>query len=136
VAFPTVFNQDWTVNSSTNPAKLGSILIFYGTGWQPTFAPLADGQIATVAQDFCNGACQASALLNGGIVLPFGGGNPVGYPATVLYGGAAPGVIAGISQFNVQLGTSPNMGDGTYVIELQGPTGAVISASTEVKSGQ
>ena len=134
--FPAIFNQDWTVNSSTNPAKPGSILIFYGTGWQPIFAPLADGQIATVAQDFCLGTCQALALLNGGVVLPFGGGNPVGYPAKVLYGGAAPGEIAGVSQFNVLLGASPNMGDGTYVIELQGPTGAVISARAVVKSGQ
>lgn len=136
VAFPTVFNQDWTVNSGTNPAKPGSILIFYGTGWQPTFAPLADGQTATVAQDFCLGACQASALLNGGVVLPFVGGDPTPYPAAVLYGGAAPGVIAGISQFNVRLGTSPQMRDGNYVIELQGPSGATISASAQVKAGQ
>jgi uncharacterized protein (TIGR03437 family) len=126
------------VNSGTNPAKSGSILIFYGTGWQPTFAPLADGQIATLAEDFCHGACRASALLNGVVVLPFSGGNAVGFPATVLYGGAAPGAIVGITQFNVQLGTWPNTGDGdsTYVIELQDPTGAVISASARVKSGQ
>ena len=134
LVFPTTFNQDWTVNSAANPAKPGSIVIFYGTGWQTAFGPLADGQVATAAQDVCLGGCQALALLNGGVVLPFVGGNPVGYPATVLYGGAAPGEIAGVSQFNVQLGTSPGMGDGTYVIELHGPTGATISARAEIRA--
>ncbi|HUA83079.1 MAG TPA: SBBP repeat-containing protein [Bryobacteraceae bacterium] len=89
-AYSGVLNQDGTLNSQTNPAKSGSIATFYATGLQTNFAPLADGQIATAALDLCGGAC---ASTNG----------------TVLYGGAAPDLVAGVSQFNVQLGTSTGL---------------------------
>jgi len=69
-------------------AKSGSIVTFYATGWQPSFSPLANGQVATSAQDRCQGTCQA------------------GSNATVLYGGAAPDIVTGVSQFNVLLGNS------------------------------
>jgi uncharacterized protein (TIGR03437 family) len=61
VAFPTVFNQDGTVNTTSNPAPANSILTFYGTGWQSSFGSLADGQIATTAQDFCQNICTVSS---------------------------------------------------------------------------
>jgi uncharacterized protein (TIGR03437 family) len=94
-AFAPVINEDGTVNSTTNPAKSGSIVTFYATGWQTSFAPLADGQVATIAQDSCFGACQ--------VFLP-NVANPGSF--AVLYGGAAPGFIAGVTQFNVRLGTT------------------------------
>ncbi|HTB11722.1 MAG TPA: SBBP repeat-containing protein [Bryobacteraceae bacterium] len=93
-AFAPVINQDGTINSTSNPAKSGSIVSFYATGWQDSFAPLADGQIATVAQDACLGSCQATVLNTQ---------NPQNF--AVLYGGAAPGFVAGVTQFNVKLGT-------------------------------
>ena len=55
-ANPTVINQDGTINSNSNPAPGGSIVTFYVTGFQFNFAPLADGQVATVAN---NDACFA-----------------------------------------------------------------------------
>jgi uncharacterized protein (TIGR03437 family) len=90
-ALPTVLNQDGTVNSQTNPAKSNSIVTFYATGWQSSFYPLTDGQVATTALDVCEAtlrtqACQA--------VPPPGVYSP---PATVLYGGAAPGIVAGVT---------------------------------------
>jgi hypothetical protein len=33
-----VMNQDETVNSQTNPAKTGSVVTFYATGWQGRYA--------------------------------------------------------------------------------------------------
>jgi len=101
-ALPTVLNQDGTVNSQTNPAKSNSIVTFYATGWQANFSPaLADGQVATTALDVCQAtlrtqACQAAPPP--GVYAP---------PATVLYGGAAPGIVAGVTQFNVQIGPVP-----------------------------
>lgn len=95
-AFPTVVNQDGTINSQTNPAKGASTVTFYATGWQSNFSPLADGQVATVAEDACQGACQA-----------FSNSNLNGPTATVLYGGAAPGIVAGVTQFNVHIGALP-----------------------------
>ena len=53
-ANPTVIDQDGTINSMSNPAPGGSIVTFYVTGFQSSFAPLADGQVATVAN---NDAC-------------------------------------------------------------------------------
>jgi uncharacterized protein (TIGR03437 family) len=93
-AFPTVLNQDGTINSSSSPAKSGSIVTFYATGWQANY-PLADGQVANSAQNIC--------LLN--ISCPVVQTNTI-YPAsgTVLYAGAAPGVVAGVSQLNIQIG--------------------------------
>jgi uncharacterized protein (TIGR03437 family) len=105
-AFTPVFNQDGTLNSQSNPAQGGSIIKFYGTGWQSNFAPLADGQVATAMQDTCLGACTASASFGSFEPGGFGGGIQfVNLPATALYGGAAPGFVAGVTQFSVQLGT-------------------------------
>jgi uncharacterized protein (TIGR03437 family) len=98
-AFPGVLNQDGTINSQTNPAKGGSIVTFYATGWQPTFSPLADGQVATTAQDMCEGTCRA------------------GSNATVVYGGAAPGIVAGVSQFNILVVTLP-ANPSAYMLDL------------------
>ena len=73
-------------------------MTFYATGWQSSFAPLADGQVATSPQDSCQGTCQVTAL------------NTPAPPANfkVSYAGAAPGIVAGVTQFNVQLGTTGN----------------------------
>ena len=103
-AFAPVLNQDGTINSQSNPAKSGSIVTFYATGWQSNFSPLADGQVPTAAQDVCLGACRASA--GTAVSVPFR--NPISLPVTVLYGGAAPQLVAGVTQFNVQLGAFPN----------------------------
>jgi uncharacterized protein (TIGR03437 family) len=107
LAFAPVFNQDGTINSKSNPAPGGSSVTFYVTGWQADFSPLADGQAATVAQDVCLGACNASAATGG--VFPFGPPR-ITIGAAVLYGGAAPGFVVGVTQFNVLLGTYPASG--------------------------
>ena len=100
-SFAPVVNGDGTINCNTNPAAGGSIVTFYATGWQSNFPGLSDGQVATAARDACLGSCQASVLIPS---VPF---NP-GYvlPAIVLYGGAAPGLVAEDTQFNVQLPTA------------------------------
>ncbi|HTB11723.1 MAG TPA: SBBP repeat-containing protein [Bryobacteraceae bacterium] len=104
-AFPTVLNQDGTVNSQTNPADGGSVVTFYATGWQSSFAPLADGEVATVAQDACQGTCRLST------------------EGTLLYGGAAPGIVAGVTQINVQLGLyPPSINPFLFQISVTGPS--------------
>jgi uncharacterized protein (TIGR03437 family) len=135
-AFAQVLNQDGTINSQSNPAHGGSIVTFYATGWQPSFPSLSDGQNATVAQDACNGACQASATAYNyvTICLGFCFAKPAitviaSITATVLYGGAAPGLVAGISQFNVQLGTPPaSIGTNQFSVNVTGgPANASVS---------
>ena len=111
-AFSTVFNSDWTVNSPNNPAHPGSYVTVYATGAQQNFAPLADGQIATAAKDLCQGLCGATlTAFYPPVCVGFCFARPAAVSsipliATILYGGAAPGAVAGITQFNVQLGTA------------------------------
>jgi uncharacterized protein (TIGR03437 family) len=97
-AFPTVLNQDGTVNSQNNPARGGSTVTFYATGWQSSFFPLTDGQIATTAQNTCQAPTTCPVTPASGVFAP---------SATVSYGGAAPGMVAGVSQVNVQIGAVP-----------------------------
>jgi uncharacterized protein (TIGR03437 family) len=87
--YPVVLNHDGTVNSQANPARVGSYVTFYATGVQPDFYPFTDGQVASVAKDFCLGSCTVTGDAYA--------------TATLLYGGAAPGIVAGVSQWNVQI---------------------------------
>jgi uncharacterized protein (TIGR03437 family) len=113
-AFPTVLNQDGTINSSSNPAKNGSTITFYATGWQANFSPLADGQVATTARDFCALGCQ---------IASFSVDSP---PATVSYGGVAPGIVAGVTQFNVHIeGFHAGNGALRFDFEVIGPPTSV-----------
>jgi uncharacterized protein (TIGR03437 family) len=106
-AFPTVLNQDGTVNTPSNPAKSGSMVSIYATGWQSNFPGLADGQVATTMQDTC--PCQVTTL---------NAQNPSNF--TVLYGGTAPGFVAGVTQFNVHLGTTGSQSEIGVNLEIFG----------------
>jgi uncharacterized protein (TIGR03437 family) len=109
-AFPPVLNQDGTVNTPTNPAKSGSTVSIFATGWQSNFSSLADGQVATAQQNSCLGACQ---------IVTLNAQNPANF--SVLYGGPAPGYIAGVTQFNVHLGTTASQSEIGISLEIFGP---------------
>jgi uncharacterized protein (TIGR03437 family) len=108
--FPPVLNQDGTVNTPINPAKSGSTVSIFATGWPSNFFGLADGQVATTMQDSCLGACQITTL---------NAQSPANF--TVLYGGAAPGFIAGVTQFNVHLGTTASQSEIGINLQIFGP---------------
>jgi uncharacterized protein (TIGR03437 family) len=100
-ANPAVINQDGTLNPSSNPAPGGSIVTFYVTGFQFSFAPLADGQVATVANnDACFALQSAGCGISAETVALFRAAS-LSVPTTVLYAGAAPGMVAGVTQFNL-----------------------------------
>jgi uncharacterized protein (TIGR03437 family) len=77
-------NQDGSVNSLGNPAKVGSIVLFWATGTGAYFGAI-DGQIQSGPGSTCN--CSMA---------------PQG-DVTLLYAGAAPGTVSGITQFNVKV---------------------------------
>lgn len=89
-----VLNQDYSVNSYSNPAAAGSILMVFGTGFGSLDPPAQDGQIA--------GAIARTTLP---VTASIGG-----LPADVLYAGAAPGLVAGMVQVNLRVpsGLTPN----------------------------
>jgi uncharacterized protein (TIGR03437 family) len=114
MGFAAVLNEDGTLNSRANPAKSGSVVKFYATGWETDFTPLTDGEIARTLVDRCQGNCiGAGSTPNPSVRLP----------VRVLYGGDAPGYVAGISQFHVQIGAVPN-GSSCFTLAVQGPVSA------------
>ena len=90
-----VVNEDWTVNSQANPAASGSIITVYATGMDVSGVHFPDGQVVPISP-----------------LVPFNfsqDGDAVlfaGTPGTILWEGAAPGLIFGVEQINVQLPAS------------------------------
>jgi len=82
-------NQDGTVNSASNPAAQGSVVTLFGTGasWGPS---LADGALAPAAAPLSQFTNEFQVQANG-------------VYASILYAGAAPTLIDGAFQLNVQL---------------------------------
>lgn len=79
-------NQDTTFNSAAHPAPRGSVVTLYGTGEGLTNPAGSDGKIAVAPLP----SPQQSVKVTIG-----------GFDATVLYAGAAPGLVAGVMQLNV-----------------------------------
>jgi uncharacterized protein (TIGR03437 family) len=82
-----ILNQDNSVNSVSNPALAGSVVVVYGTGGGATNAAAGDGSITASATPLVN---DVSVRVGGQL-------------ATVLYAGGAPGEVSGVMQINLQL---------------------------------
>jgi uncharacterized protein (TIGR03437 family) len=88
-----ILNQDGTVNTPSNPAKLGTIVSVYATGTGGLETPLPDGEITPLPPPYF--------LLSWTPIVSF-----AGVSANVVWAGAAPGLIAGATQINVELPAS------------------------------
>ena len=111
-----VLNEDSTVNSPSNPADRGSIIMLFATGAGQTTPPGVDGQVAEGP-----GAPPAAPLS-----VQIGG-----MDAELLYAGAAPGLVAGILQVNCRI---PLEIDPGYTVpfslrvgETQSPAGVTLA---------
>lgn len=82
-----ILNEDYSLNSFSNPATAGSTVMLYGTGFGTLVPPATDGQIAS---DPAQTATAVTASI-------------AGMPAQVTYAGAAPGLIAGVVQINIRI---------------------------------
>jgi uncharacterized protein (TIGR03437 family) len=96
-----VLNQDGTVNQLANPATPGTVVSFWATGFGVTGAP-ADGAVA-IANNYC-ASCQ--------ITLHYESTNTT---ETVQYAGTSPGLIDGLTQFNVPIPADWN-NNGAWVV--------------------
>ncbi len=89
-------NQDGTLNSSSNPAKAGTIVSVWATGFGDA-AGTVDGAVTVAANNWC-AYCSVSLVAN--------------FAQPVEYAGSAPGLIDGLMQINfmipAQLGASPS----------------------------
>lgn len=82
-----ILNSDYTVNSASNPAPRASTVMLYGTGFGTLEPQPSDGAIVTATAPTI---VPVSATI-------------AGVPAAVSYAGAAPGLVAGVIQINVQI---------------------------------
>jgi uncharacterized protein (TIGR03437 family) len=101
----SLLNQDYSVNSATNPAAPGSVVQVFGTGGGALIPAVTAGDVAADTLGWV--AAQYSALVNG-------------ENATVTYAGSAPGLVYGVYQFNVQLPSDLPAGAATIVVRVGG----------------
>ena len=85
-----ILNQDGTVNTPSNPARPGSIVAIYATGTGPLASPIPDGQVTPIPPPYI--------LVDSPPNVTF-----AGLTGNVLWAGSAPGLIAGVTQINVQM---------------------------------
>ncbi len=81
-------NSDGSINSPGRPASVGAALMLFASGAGPTAPGLADGEVA------------------GPNPLPLAGSTSAtigGLPAAVLYSGSSPGLVNGVTQWNLRI---------------------------------
>ncbi len=83
-------NQDGSLNTPNSPAQLGSIISLYVTGEGQTNPAGIDGKPAPLTEPFPRPVLPVTATM-------------AGQPVTVTYAGAAPGLVAGLMQVNLQV---------------------------------
>ncbi|HEY4364401.1 MAG TPA: SBBP repeat-containing protein [Bryobacteraceae bacterium] len=96
----SVFNQDGTPNSSKQPAKVGSVIAIYVSGLGVTTPPSLDGFMSSYPLPVP--AVPVTVYVSTGLGNNPQPGGPSPY-VQPLYAGAAPGLIAGITQVNIQI---------------------------------
>ena len=96
-----ILNQDATVNTASNPAAAGAIVVLYATGAGQTDPPGVDGQVAA---DPLSKLTVAVSVKIGGV------------DADVLYAGPAPGLVAGVLQVNCRVPASVASGPSVPVV--------------------
>lgn len=97
------FNQDATLNSPENPAKLGTIVTLFATGTGVT-SPASEA--GAIAQSIDARPAQIPA-----VVLY---GKTGGIPLTAVYAGPSPGSITSVTQFNLRLPESIPFAEYSY----------------------
>jgi uncharacterized protein (TIGR03437 family) len=96
-----VLNADGSVNTSANPAVVGTIVSLFLTGQGPVAQPVEDGD-APAAGTAVSATLPASATIGG-------------VPADVRYAGLAP-LYPGLAQMNLQI---PPLASGTYPVVVK-----------------
>lgn len=99
------YNQDGTLNTASNPAAPGSIIVLYGTGEGQTTPAGQDGKIASSAP-YPSPVLPASVLI-GGISSP-----------NIAYAGAVPTFVAGIFQVNATVPDNAPSGAQPLVVQF------------------
>jgi uncharacterized protein (TIGR03437 family) len=112
-----VLNQDFSVNSASNPAPRGSAIMIFATGGGQTNPPGVDGRLAPG---------NALASLQQPVSVRIGN-----VEAQVLYAGSAPGLVEGVIQVNAMLSANMATGPAVPILlrvgDFESPAGVTIA---------
>ena len=112
-------NADLSGNSPSNPAARGSAVVLFATGTGVLKPTVADGALAPSAN---------TPLISLPVTVAIGGQS-----ATVLYQGAAPQLVEGVSQINVQVPAGVTPGSAVPVTITVGGVPSVNTVTMAVK---
>jgi uncharacterized protein (TIGR03437 family) len=108
-----ILNQDNSLNGPGNPAAKGSVVQVYLTGEGQLSPPVATGTI--IAATLPPPQVTPAPALAVGVTLN-------GQPALYVYAGAAPDLVAGIMQLNVQIPATAPSGALRILVSIGGNT--------------
>jgi uncharacterized protein (TIGR03437 family) len=114
-----ILNADLSPNSASNPAPLGSVVAIFATGLGVTKPTSVDGVLTSAVNP---------PLVAPPVKVTIGGQN-----AVVSYQGAAPSLVAGISQINVQIPSNVTPGPAVPVTIAVGGVQSQSSVTVAVK---
>jgi uncharacterized protein (TIGR03437 family) len=114
-----IMNADLSRNSSSNPAAIGSVVAIYSTGTGVTQPGSTDGALTSSVNP---------PLIAQPVTVTIGGKS-----AQVMYQGAAPGLVAGVSQINVQVPANVTPGSAVTVTISVGGVEALNTVTMAVK---
>lgn len=97
-----ILNEDGSVNSSTNPAKPGEVIVLFGTGGGAAQSSTVDGSVS---------AGPSSLTLPATVTIG-------GLDSQVLYDGAAPSLVAGVVQVNAVVPVSATSGSLPVILKV------------------
>jgi uncharacterized protein (TIGR03437 family) len=113
----TATNRDGSANGPSNPAAAGSYVTIYFTGGGQTNPPSVTGSIT--------GSVLESLVQNISVTVG-------GQPAAVSFAGAAPGLVAGVGQLNIQLASNTPAGPAEPLIMIVGGVTSPATATLAV----
>ena len=104
-------NQDYSLNSPSNPAARGSVIILYGTGEGVTTPASVEGTITPTVAPFPQTQLPISVTFQG-------------LPASLQYYGETPGAVSGLLQINAVVpAASPTGSAVSVLISINGQSG-------------
>ncbi len=114
-----ILNANLSPNSASNPAPLGSVVAIFATGLGVTKPASVDGVLTSATNP---------PLVAQPVTVKIGGQN-----AVVSYQGAAPGLVAGMSQINAQIPSNITPGPAVPVTITAGGVQSQNSVTVAVK---
>ncbi len=113
-----ILNQDYQLNTSWNPAARNSVVMLFATGAGQTDPASVDGQV--IGETLPKPVLPVSVRIGG-------------VEARVLYAGAAPGLVSGVLQVNVQVPQQVTAGAAVPVVLKVGEAESQAQVTMAVK---